>query len=73
MLSTELVQGLEANVQLGGAGKLGEVRHHEVRLCQGGQQGFLSGAEHQNQKSRMENLEMPGTTPRAHSSPHSQS
>ena len=34
MLSTELVQGLEANVQLGRARKLGEVRHHKVRFCQ---------------------------------------
>lgn len=34
MLSTEVVQGLEANVQLGRVRKLGEVRHHKVRFCQ---------------------------------------
>lgn len=34
MLSTEIVQGLETNVQLGRAGILGEVCHHKVRLCQ---------------------------------------
>lgn len=34
MLSTKLVQGLEANMQLGRAGILGEVRHHKVGLYQ---------------------------------------
>ena len=34
VLSTELVQGLESNVQLGRARGLGKVCYHKVWLCQ---------------------------------------
>lgn len=34
MLGTEVVQGLEANVQLTSTRILGKIRYHKVWLCQ---------------------------------------
>lgn len=58
--------GWRADGEMRGGGR----QEKTEELCQGGQQRFLWGAGHQNQKRGMENTR---TTPTAHYTPYSQS